>query len=113
MSAHLTARLVLGKVAVSDRPLRVPVNAPAPPLSAGAHMHQVVPATVADAVRKLNQAVPVPVPHTARWKVCQVGDRWGAFQSWAGPVYWLRLFDTFQLATEFVRDATAKAARVA
>lgn len=75
----------------------VPVNAPAPPLSAGAHLHQ---------------AVPAAIPHSVRWKVCQVGDRWGAFRPWAGSVYWLRLFDTFAAATEFVKTAMYKASVV-
>lgn len=74
----------------------VPVQAPAPSLQAGTHLHQ---------------AVPGNHPHPGKWKVCPVGDRWGAFQPWAGSVYWLRLFDTFKLASDFVRDATAKAAR--
>jgi len=40
-----------------------------------------------------------------------VGDKWGAMQSLAGPVYWLRLFDTYDEAREFVRAAMAKMAR--
>lgn len=69
----------------------------APSLAAGSQLHQVVP---------------VPIPHSARWRVCQVGDQWGAFQPWAGSVYWLRLFDSFQAAGDFVKDAVAKSRRV-
>lgn len=82
MSAHLTARLTLGKVPASDRPLRVSVNVPAPT---------------------------VPVPST-RWQISAIGGQWGAFQLWAGPVYWLRLFDTFAEAIQFVQKVMAKAA---
>lgn len=79
----------------------------AAPLQAGTHLHQ-VPGTAEGAARKLNQTVPAaPVP-AGHWQISAIGDKWGAFQSWAGPVYWLRLFDSFREASEFVRSAMAR-----
>jgi hypothetical protein len=58
--------------------------------------------------------VPVPSPtpprlNTGKWIVCEVGGKWAAIQPWAEPVYWLRWFDTFEDARDFVRDAIARA----
>ena len=46
----------------------------------------------------------------SKWKVCPIGRQWGAYQPWAGEVYWLRLFDSFSEAIQFVQSAIAKAA---
>lgn len=67
----------------------------APSLAAGTHLHQ---------------AVPAPPSNGDRWTVCEVAGKWGAFQSLAGPVYWLRLFTTYAEAAEFVRLASARMA---
>ena len=56
-------------------------------------------------------AVPVTVPVPKRWRISQVAGKWGAFQSWAGNVYWLRLFDSYDEAAKFVREAVEKASR--
>lgn len=69
------------------------VSTLAPSLHAGTQLHQVP-----------------SVPVAGRWTVCEVAGKWGAFQSLAGPVYWLRLFDTYMEATEFVRLAELRMA---
>jgi hypothetical protein len=73
------------------------VNIPAPSLEAGSQLHQAEIVPVIEAASKM------------KWKVITVGDKWGAMQPLAGPVWWLRLFDSFQLANDFVQAATAKA----
>lgn len=75
---------------------------PVPSLHAGRHLHQIVP------VAESEKAVPATPP--AKWQISAIGNRWGAFQPWAGRVYWLRMFDSYTEAKTFVVAALAKAA---
>ncbi len=69
-----------------------------------------VPAQPPSAGSALFQRQGSATPASRRWQIECMGDRWGAFQWQCGPVYWLRFFDTFAEAQEFVKMAIARAA---